>query len=623
MHRVLSTVRTRRNDGRLYVNINPDADPLGLFKCHRCGESGGLNKLRKHFGDPMLRDEDEVYRKPATNDRSMEIMKLAAEYYHDRLSNDKYKHAYQFLRVKRGLEPQTIKAHKLGYSDGTACNMLVNRGYSHEELIESGIMDKSGRDAFRNMITIPYHLNGNVVDIRGKDIAGKYKTLAGHGIRPFNIDSVAGETTVIICEGEFDSLIAEQLGYASVGIAGSTNWQDVWNPYLSNVKKAYLVFDTDKAGVDGAVKTAEQIGPKARIAELPEEEGVPNGFDLSDWIVKFGHLKEEFDMLLAEARGGILVTAEEAYQDWLENEGNPDRTGLKFGLDHLDEVITPGFLPGQVMIILAKTGAGKTISGLNMFHRMIAMKPDLKILFVSLEQTRSEWFERAWRINRFYDLEPDKRQAQMNALDMWRNNIMMTDKNRVTEEEFRASLEDYADHMGQMPDLVFVDYLGYWSRSYKGDAYERTSAAVMALKGIAKEYRIPIMSPHQVNRGNQAGTEVGISDARDSGAVEETADFLLSLASMDQKNIQNNQRTGEVQLKILKSRHGGVGTSVKMIFAPQSLAMVPRNETVGMQRAMAEVSATSMGEGYDQVFARHLEQRYDLPAIGNWSEDDE
>ncbi len=327
-------------------------------------------------------------------------------------------------------------------------------------------------------------------------------------------------------------------------------------------------------------------------------------------------------MLLAEARGGILITAEEAFQDWLENEGNPDRTGLKFGLDHLDEVITPGFLPGQLMIILAKTGAGKTISGLNMFHRMIGMKPDLKILFVSLEQTRSEWFERAWRINRFYDLEPSKQQAQQNALDMWRNNIMMTDKNRVTEEEFRASLDDYADHMGCMPDLVFVDYLGYWSRSYKGDAYERTSAAVMALKGIAKEYRVPIMAPHQVNRGNAAGTEVGISDARDSGAVEETADFLLSLASMDQKNIQNNQRTGEVQMKILKSRHGGVGTSVKMIFAPQSLAMVPRTEVIGVQRAMAEVSATSMGEGYDQVFARHLEQRYDLPVIGDWSDDE-
>ena len=173
--------------------------------------------------------------------------------------------------------------------------------------------------------------------------------------------------------------------------------------------------------------------------------------------------------------------------------------------------------------------------------------------------------------------------------------------------------------MGTKPDMVFVDYLGYWARSYKGDAYERTSAAVMALKAIAKEYRVPILTPHQVNRGNQAGTEVGLNDARDSGAVEETADFLLSLASSDQKNMQNDQRNGETMMKILKSRHGGVGTPIKVIFAPQSLAMVPREEVQGLKRAMAEVSATALGENYDQVFARHLERRYDLPMIGDWS----
>ncbi len=196
--------------GRLYVNITPDADPLGLFKCHRCGETGGLNKIRKFYGDPILKS-DEYSGKPATSDRSMEIMGLAAKYYHERLSNDKYKFAYEFLRIKRGLTPNTIQDHLLGWSDGTACNMLVNKGFTHEELIASGIMDKTGRDAFRNMITIPYHLNGNVVDIRGKDINGKYKTLPGHSGRPYNIDSVQGETVVVVNEGEFDALIAEQL----------------------------------------------------------------------------------------------------------------------------------------------------------------------------------------------------------------------------------------------------------------------------------------------------------------------------------------------------------------------------------------------------------------------------
>lgn len=581
--------------GRLYINIDENAEPKGLMFCHLCGVNGAINKIRKHFGDPPLRDDDgRVDYTPKSA-----LLDDAAEFYLFGLGDNE--DAFKYLRYERGLELDTIEKFKLGYASGGLRKRLADKGYAMTEMVKSGLVDNRGNDFFTDHITIPYLVNGRVVQIRGrarKDGEAKYKTPSGNKAMLFNSDATWSADKIVITEGEFDAIVLDQLGYAACGVAGASSWKDEWTAYMQDAKQVFLCFDNDKAGSAGAEKVALSIGSKSRVVTMPEigDDGKKN--DITEWIVGKGNTAIDFDQLLSSSVGGNLITVDEAFAEWVGVQG---LEGLKTGFHDIDRAIKPGLLPGQVMVVLAKTGVGKTIFTLNMFYRMCIIDPDMKILFVSLEQTRGEWFERARRIYRFYNLNA----TDQDALNFWRDKLMIVDKNRLTEEELIGAIDQYEIEMGEKPGLVAVDYLGYWARAYKGEAYERTSAAIMSLKAVAKEKRIPIFTPHQVSRSADFGEEFDAGASRDSGVVEETADFVMALWSPDnRKGKEKHERTGDVELKILKSRHGGNSTLQKIQFAPISLAMVPAGDPK-WNLAKSELAWNTTAETFDTVIERH------------------
>lgn len=580
--------------GRLYINVDSTNEPLGLFYCHLCGEKGALNKLRKFYGDPPLTDKEE----PQGLVRKHSVLQEAAQYYHELLGENE--EAYRYLVEDRGLTLETIQRHQLGWADGSLTTHLRSIGFSVEDAMSSGLTKSNGKDFLFEKITIPFHSLGAVNMIRGKEIGGKYLTPPGEKARLFNVDSTYGADQVVVTEGEFDAMVVEQMGYHAVGVPGASSWQDSWNTYFDKVRKVYVVFDNDHAGQLGADKVAKAIGSKSRIVMMPEARpGEPKN-DPSEWLVKKGHTKEEFHSLLTKSRGGIVVSVDDSFLEWSEVQG---LDGLKFGIRGLDAKIAPGLLPAQVMVVLAKTGVGKTIFLLNMFYRVLAADPDATILFLSLEQTRGEWFERARRIHRFYHPEDSDR----DCLPFYRNRLMIVDQNRVTEDELISCIDQFEFDLGKKPSLVAIDYLGYWARSYKGEPYERTGQAIMAVKAIAKDRRIPFITPHQVSRVARFGEEIEADNARDSGVVEETADFMLGLWSPDnRKGQQASERTGKLELKILKSRHGGASSRIPMQFAPLSLTMIPVGDDFDLEnRARSEYAMAARGDDFETAIYRH------------------
>jgi hypothetical protein len=581
-------------------------DPPGLFHCKLCDERGAWNKLRKHFGDPIITDKEEY----AYDTVKPRVLKQAAMFCLENMFA--HEEVYDYLRSTRGLTLETIEAHQIGYADGALREFLLDDGFSVADLAKAGLVKGNGSDALYNHITIPYFVSGNVVSIRGRLYSGdgpKYLTLQGHKAFLYNSDTVwEHPPELVVCEGEFDALMVEQMGYAAVGVPGVSTWQENWNNYVDAemVHRLYICFDNDDKGIEGADKLAGKLDGRAKIITLPEmrddDDGTPNN-DVSAWVTKFGGTQEEFAQMMRHSSGGMLISVREAYEEWLQIEGNPNLVGLKFGITKLDEAIKPGLLPGQVVMTLAKTGAGKTISMLNFFHRMKRENKDASFLFFSLEQTRNEWFERARRIHKFY--EPSARNED--TIAFWEQNFMMVDKNRVTEEELMACVEQYKYEMGKLPDLISIDYLGYFAGGFKGkDKYEKTSAAIMAVKSIAKEIRRPIYTPHQVSRLNKAGEEPDINSARDSGVTEETADFVFALWAPDQRpGTEQSERTGDVSMKILKSRHGGVGTKIDMLFTPKTLTMIPENDPLHY-KAKDEIRLAKVGDDLETVVYRNL-----------------
>ena len=248
---------------------------------------------------------------------------------------------------------------------------------------------------------------------------------------------------------------------------------------------------------------------------------------------------------------------------------------------------------------------------LSAFEHISRAEPEAKFLLYSLEQTASEWADRAWKVRRFFERTQDPEVARRETMEYWSPRLRLSERNRISIDEFRQGLELYAAEMGQMPDLVAVDYLGYFARSFRGEAYERTTAAVMALKQIAKEYKVRIMAPHQVSRGNKAGQRPSMDDARDSGAVEETADFLFSYYRPDmlESGAGLMESKGLVNIFIAKSRHGGAGQEANCLFAPMSTAIVPsnpRNMSKFEKFAAVEVEQNKQKMKYEDAFQQAL-----------------
>lgn len=583
--------------GRLYINVDSMADVPGLFFCHLCGTRGSLAKIKRHFGDPVKTSDERG------NDFYV-IQAAAAEYFHNALR--KKLDVVKWLKEDRGLTAETIRHFKLGWADGRVVPHLENRGFSRDEITAAGLLTKKGYEFFQNVVTIPYYQSGTCVGIRQKDLGGKYKQPAGWRQRLFNPDALKPTPNeVVVTEGEFDCMIARQLGYAAVGVPGATQWQESWNTNFDGVKRIWVVFDNDDGGRNGAEKIQESLGPRVKVANIPAAPGAldpeQDGNDLSAWVVEQGHGSDDFAAHLVKSRSGLLATVHEAFSEYNEIQG---KQGFKFNFEYLDKLIHPGLLPSQVAVVMAKTNTGKTLWLINMFQRMALIQPDLKFLFVSLEQTRGEWADRAMRIFGYYNLalapksldkeemERAQRVIQQQTIDFWSDRFMILDKNRIDEDTLNEAIDEYKAITGVVPDVVAVDYLGYFARGFTGSGrYERVSDAIMSLKSVAKEHHTAIVTPSQVNRMAEFGSEPDLDSARDSGAIEETADFAFVLWNPDNtKGLDPEHRTGLVHMKISKSRHGGKGETFKYRFAPQTLALVPADHIDEAAAALDELS---------------------------------
>jgi len=471
------------------------------------------------------------------------------------------------------------------------CNIAEMRARRRDDIRETGVARPNGSDFYDAVITIPYLVGSTVTGIRQKELSAKYKQPVGWKQRLFNADVLRTHTgEVLLTEGEFDAMLAHQMGHAAIGCPGANQWQDSWAELFEDVRRVWIVFDNDDSGRSGAEKVKESLGAKARIATVPAGPtgALDDHNDLTDWIVDQGHSKDDLTHHLRQSRGGILISVDEAFKEYEELQG---LQGLQFNDPELDRLIHPGLLASQVCVVMAKTGQGKTVSLLNIFHRMSMVQPELKVLFVSLEQTRGEWADRAMRIFGYYNLHlaptndsPDELERATQELrhatrDYWVNRLQIVDRNRISEEELLEAIDEYEEIMGGKPDLVAVDYVGYLARGFKGkDDYERTSEAIMTLKAVAKEKRVAMIAPSQVNRGANFGSEPAVDAARNSGVVEETADFAFTLWSEDgAKGKDPEARTGVVYMRIGKSRHGGAGHLLQFRFAPQTLVLVPKS----------------------------------------------
>ena len=540
----------------------------GAFKCHRCDEEGGFNKLREQLGDKKITRSDVQFSKS-------EVYRGAVRIASDKLFD--HLEIVEYLN-KRGITSQSIVDFQLGYMDGSWVQEM-RETFDLHSLREANLIQEFGNDFWcYQAILIPYVENDTIVQLRGKQLGGGTIGLPHVPTRLFNRDAVRGAPISFICEGEMDAILLSQKGYPTAGVPGAGAFKDLWIDAFADARKIFIIPDHDKvnentgkrAGIEGARRTERLIGGRAKILPLPVEDDEPT--DVTDYFIRDGYSDNDFGRLVYAATDRRLFTFDAAYKEYQENLS---ANGLSTGFKDLDRYIFPGMLPGQVVIVLAKTGVGKTTLATQFVWNFV--DADVPTMMLSLEQMKGEVASRLYKIARFADTSMGTERIAP-RLD---KHFRLNDENRIPPEDVAFLIEEFEEQVGCRPKVIIVDYLGYWSRSFRGgSAYEQTTAAIMELKNIAKREKMVIIAPHQVSRSGHRGEKLTLDMARDSGAIEETGDFVMGLyAPSHRDGADSGQMTfkdrAELRLDLLKSRHGNSGKDIRMFFAPMSLAIRP------------------------------------------------
>ena len=597
---------------KLYVNSD-----TGLYSCKVCVSEGNGVALMRHFGD----EPESTTNQPSIGRRS-EVLEDATTVGEKTLAG--YEDALMYLLgPKRSLNPESIVARRLGWASRQwplTRQLPEQKKYKREDLLAAGILAEGERgdyEYYQDRILIPYLENGRVVQLRGKDIFGRYYTPIGDAVYFYNVDSLKGATEAVLVEGEFDCMMLADLlatsddprirGMAVIGLAGTGALPEDFNSRLAHLKRVFIATDPDDPGRKAAEKLQERLGERGVVVEWPEhvlKQGEADGLKLKDidwttWIGRYDASVGEVASLLKVS--GRLTTAMEAL---VRHRARPT-SGLKLGFTGLDAAFLPGILPGQVAIFLAKTGVGKTVLLCNLAYNLRKRR----VLFITLEMTAEEIWVRLARIYRFY--EPF---ASDETIAAAYRDLRICDSNRLSESDFERLVDEYTDAVGEKPEIAFVDYLGYYARGRKGGSqYEKVTDAVMQLKAEAKKHGFAIITPAQVNRLAKDGKPIDTDDARDSGAIEETADLLVGVwRSDDALDAAGGLPNGKLHMKILKSRHGNKDRVFLMQMGLMSLVVVDDTSQLAT-RARKESNAVFQGQTYDQWLTDIRNHQPELP----------
>lgn len=254
--------------------------------------------------------------------------------------------------------------------------------------------------------------------------------------------------------------------------------------------------------------------------------------------------------------GETMIELEEAA------DRGPGLRGLPTGLLDLDR-LTSGLQPGQLWVVGARPGMGKTILAAQ-FARHCAFDARQPVLMFSLEMTATELTRRMIAAHQRVPLTrltsgllEDADWTQLARLAGAPDAPLYIDD---TPGQTLAGIRSTARSVQRTHGLglVIVDYLQLIESTGKRTENRQQEVALLSrgLKLLARELSVPVVVAAQLNRGveSRADKTPQMSDLRESGAVEQDADVVLLMHRPDYYD--KTDRSGEIDVHVAKHRGG-------------------------------------------------------------------
>lgn len=290
--------------------VNPERNFWYCFGCQKGGDiftfvqemdgvefRDALERLAERAGVELPKFDPKIMAKRSSKKKSLEILQLAARFYHGQLKTNPKKDVILKYLHSRKIPKHLVEKFFVGYAPGGWTNIidfLKSKGYSEKEIDKTGLLvSKQGGgfyDRFRDRIMLPvFDVGGKIVGFSarvapgGDETTAKYintpqtevydKSAVLYGLHQAKA-AIRSSDSVIVVEGNLDVIASHFAGVENVvavsGTAMTPVHASILKRYTQNVK---LCFDMDEAGqraTQKSIQTCLQGALNVEILLLPE-----------------------------------------------------------------------------------------------------------------------------------------------------------------------------------------------------------------------------------------------------------------------------------------------------------------------------------------------------------------
>lgn len=250
-------------------------------------------------------------------------------------------------------------------------------------------------------------------------------------------------------------------------------------------------------------------------------------------------------------------------------------TGIPTGFIELDR-LTSGLQPSDLVVIAGRPSMGKTAFALNIIQ-YAAIKAGISSIIFSLESAKDQLVERmlcaearvnSQKLRTGFLSEEDWSRLTDAAGVLAETPIYIDDTPNISVMELRAK----ARRLKAEKDinLVVVDYLQLMAGDRRiENRQQQISEISRSLKGLAKELNVPVVAISQLSRAveQREDKRPRLSDLRESGAIEQDADLVISLYR-EHYYSHRPEDEGIAEVIINKQRRGPVD-KIKLTFVKE------------------------------------------------------
>ncbi len=326
----------------------------------------------------------------------------------------------------------------------------------------------------------------------------------------------------------------------------------------------YIKIVKDKALLRNLIDTATDIITNS----YEEEEEVTSLLDEAEKKI-LNVVKERQTSDFIHIKDAIAV-AQENLEKLSQNKS--DLTGLPTGFYDLDKA-TAGLHPGELIIIAARPGMGKTAFALNVAVHA-AQNTKQAVAIFNLEMPAEQLVNRmrsavgqidSYKIQTGQMQHEDWKRINEANSQLAETNIQIVDDAGITASEIKAKCRTLANKEEGL-GLVIIDYLQLVTSGGKRpeSRQQEVSDISRSLKTMAMELKVPVIALAQLSRSaeKRENNQPMLADLRESGSIEQDADMVLFINRNDYykaKEQLDASKNVVADIIIAKHRKGSTG----------------------------------------------------------------